>query len=603
VTWVEVTQGIQDAANRVPLLSGRTTWVRVFLSGPAEVGLIYGRLRLSTAGREVVRKSTAPVDPSLAGDRLQLESSLNFVLSPAETLLGGATLELMEIRRVRDDSVVTCPTCRPGGEPVTFHPPSSLRVRLVGFRYKEGELRRAPRREDFDDVISWLARAYPVSMLEVDTVTVTSFAATPDCRSVNLALARIRAIDLASGADPRTHYYGLVRDAVKRYGDRGFMGGCSLGTPPWPDPSTAASGPAGAPGDIRAFKGWDDPPSYAGFYAGHEIAHTLGRRHPGFCPPPPGTQQRADPVLAPGTGESIDTPTRGFVGLDTERGVVYDPTRWTDIMTYCGYRWISGYTYQGLLDRLREEELVHGVGTPLPDLLQASDAPGDSILEVIAHFDDLRDPRGSILAAFGTWRRGRPLVQDTAMLNAAPSDHQAVVEVAYGNSSIVCYPVMVMPSMPPEAPSEGGAIPPLQGQGWVHAYVPNFPGLGTIRLRRNGLEVATYSKPAAPTRLHSVNHAPARGGTPGHRYSWALTPQYESPTVYLQASFDGNGYRVIDRTKDTWITIRCALLQGRTSARIRLVVADKVHTYLAYQGEELIQFLDDPCRPGTPSGE
>src|SRR5439155_18817125 len=38
---------------------------------------------------------------------------------------------------------------------------------------------------------------------------------------------------------------------------------------------------------------------------------------------------------------------------------VYDPTVWTDMMTYCNNEWISPYTYMGILDNLRSLETAN----------------------------------------------------------------------------------------------------------------------------------------------------------------------------------------------------------------------------------------------------
>src|SRR5262245_28215529 len=57
VERIEANQGIQNAENLVPLLAGRTTWIRVYVSGPAEIGPIHGRLRVAAAGRETTLES------------------------------------------------------------------------------------------------------------------------------------------------------------------------------------------------------------------------------------------------------------------------------------------------------------------------------------------------------------------------------------------------------------------------------------------------------------------------------------------------------------------------------------------------------------------
>lgn len=125
---------------------------------------------------------------------------------------------------------------------VRFIASPPLRVRILGIRYQQGipPVAFVPSSLDFDLLVSWLGRAYPVGQV-ISSRTVIDATALPPfgCGDINAQLAAIRALDMSAGGDPTTHYYGLVSDGGF------FMRGCAAGIPATADPSTVASGPTG----------------------------------------------------------------------------------------------------------------------------------------------------------------------------------------------------------------------------------------------------------------------------------------------------------------------------------------------------------------------
>jgi hypothetical protein len=183
--------------------------------------------------------------------------------------------------------------------------------------------------------------------------------ATPpfSANTLNAEIAAIRATDVNGGTDARTHYYGLVSDT-------GFWmrGGAVTPLPVTnPDPSNVACGPTGVPGSATspATFTWDADQSYGDWYCGHELAHTLGREHPGFC-----GESNEDVNNYPFPNGQLSTTDAGFVGFD-----VGDPnnglplaalpgTQWFDVLTYCNRQWISAYTYEAIRARLVAEDAL-----------------------------------------------------------------------------------------------------------------------------------------------------------------------------------------------------------------------------------------------------
>ncbi|MGH8887451.1 MAG: hypothetical protein ACRDYX_20250 [Egibacteraceae bacterium] len=375
---IEVTQAVQDLAHSVPLIAGKATVVRLYLSLDADgdrAVTVGGELELHQGGHAPARylpaMGTVQLDPStsltLAERRGDVAQSLNFRLAKADVAAGPLTLRVGRVtdamagRRlvlVEGPGVQATVTVE-----LVESPP--LRLRVIGLRYTGRDGRhRSPRALDFALLLSWLRRAYPVASVQA-TQIVADLPHTPplSCGQVNALLAGTRNLDVATGADPRTHYLGLVYDAEATE----FMQGCSSGIPAAADPTVVASAPAGVPRD--GF-GWDADGSYADWYGAHELAHTFGRLHPGFG----GGQVRDDDDFPFPNGQISDGDT--YVGFDVGDPSLSLPARalpgerWHDVMTYCEDQWICPHTYKGIRDRLVEEDTM-----PMPRAGSA-DPPG-----------------------------------------------------------------------------------------------------------------------------------------------------------------------------------------------------------------------------------
>jgi len=197
-------------------------------------------------------------------------------------------------------------------------------------------------------------------------VTVDATAAWPfNSGQANAQVAAIRALDMASGGDQKTHYYGIVSDGG------GFMRGSAAGIPGTPDPSIVASGPTGSNN-----WGWDNDGSYGDWYGGHELGHTFGRFHPGFC-----GESHDDPAY-PFTAGQLANADDAFVGVDLGDStlgiapVALPGIGWHDVMTYCATQWLSSYTYEGIRDRLIAEAAL------FPGAVPAGAVMGDPLVHV-----------------------------------------------------------------------------------------------------------------------------------------------------------------------------------------------------------------------------
>ncbi len=380
VEGIEVTQAIQDPGHGVALVGGKATLVRVYLQSEVPVrvrGLLQVERPNQAMSTFVPSAGYVDVNPALNGNlatkRESTTDSLDFPLGPPWNGEGALVVQLGEVTTAAGTSA--SPVGGGGAVHVTFEPGVPLRVRLVGIRCGQPGATTEPSALDFSLLESWLRRAYPCAEVRATRLTVDSLAPWPfDCNQVNAQLLAMRAQDVAAGTDPRTHYYGLVSDAG------GFMRGGASDIPEQPSPRAVASGPAGP--DTW---GWDSDGSYADWYAAHELSHTFGRKHPGFC------SQTQDDLAYPYADGRISDASDEHVGYDMGDPALGIASRahpwrsWHDVMTYCANQWISPYTYEALRQRLAAEDRQFApapasAGGPTPAAAQG----GGRLLSVVS---------------------------------------------------------------------------------------------------------------------------------------------------------------------------------------------------------------------------
>jgi hypothetical protein len=364
---LEVTQEVQDLAHSVPLVAGKPTIVRAYLRYAPGAVTVRGELRVARAAKgpwqTISSLGPAGLDPSRSGGslaelrsrRADLGLSLNFRL-PANLATEGPLW--MRMGRVRRATTGT-PLPSLAGLQVrvaTFGQPVALRMRLIRFRYTMGSppVTHEPSATDVALVESWLRRAYPIARLDLSTTAATATPTPPfNAAQINAQLIALRAVDVSTGTDARTHYYGMVADSGF------FMRGLAAGIPQTPQPETVASGPTGP-----STFGWDSDGSYGDWYGGHELGHTVGRFHAEFC----GAGGGAPYPFSNGQLADAD---EAFVGIDVGDPALGLPMRIMggtmshDVMSYCDNQWLSSFTYSAVYERLiAEDALPAGAGGP-----------------------------------------------------------------------------------------------------------------------------------------------------------------------------------------------------------------------------------------------
>ena len=402
---LEVTQSIQSMGmtapspthkenNTVPLIAYKKTIARAYFD--------YVPPGLSTCaidGTLVATRNGAQVEtpePSMNraylhylqnGDlfakRTTLLRSLNFEL-PQNWVTTGI-LSLTVQLKDRNGQSILCAGCTTSIM-ISFQEPKPLRVRLVKFIEEDanGNPLPGPTQTDTGLIRSWLKRAFPIPnipsltpaswdipMREVSLSvgnTITNY----ENLFVPLSVYRADAIadpDPIERMDNRTRLVGLFANR-----DRGSGGGSydtvPAGTSNYTIPAVVPTGPS-IPDSWSSYSDppWDNDGSYADWYTGHELAHTLGFRHLRPCNTPAASSDPPfdnDPFISGSISDSNGT----YFGFDV--GHVGQPipganmselmmkplagTIWHDLRTYCTHRWMSPDVYIGVRDALVIED-------------------------------------------------------------------------------------------------------------------------------------------------------------------------------------------------------------------------------------------------------
>jgi hypothetical protein len=392
VAGIEVTQVVQDMQLSVPLITGKPTWARVYLSS-ATAMTVSGTLQIKSSNGAITNlasngSATLPANATLQQMRTNWNDSLNFPIPSSLTAVNSAYTLTLAVVAVQGVGGITCTNCKTQQVSVEYTGAPPVRLRIVPIQYTDlaGKV-IAPRQIDYTLLQSWVTRAYPSAQLiaTVDatlTVPMTTLfpcttanptnccpsSAVCGCTAVNGLLATLRAGEITTSVDPRVHYYGmaLVDPIAANAPGGGYLRGCS------PVPSFVGSGPTGSPsgpgvvaGNVGGVSGTpsgtDSPQTFGDWYGGHELGHTFGRLHPNT---PTKTSADCTQITPAPLDASFPYPNGTMsdaqgdnVGLDVgdktnaiALNVIPGASHY-DIMTYCNQpQWLSDYTYKGILN-------------------------------------------------------------------------------------------------------------------------------------------------------------------------------------------------------------------------------------------------------------
>jgi hypothetical protein len=582
VLGMEVTQCIQDLNNSVPLIAGKRTFVRVYpvLQGSTAIipnvsGFLYAcRPFLGTTFCQSTLGSIQSLNtidvtgtPDVVSKRIDLKQSLNFEL-PAEWITEG-NVHLEIAFRINDWVSLPCDGCdnldRFGTLAyVQFQNAPPVRLKLVSVGPAVSAATDFPTLDEIDSSASSVMRQFPTADLQVDENEFIIFADAPlqvdtdahrtdSIHRVWDQLASFREWDLASGvAQPQTKYYGLL--AAPATGQVGLLGITR-----------------GSPGTIAA--GFSDA-------CAHELGHCYGRCHPQF---------RVDvgsglcsPAMLPGCVDgnypyangSISGPDLRFFGLDSGDSTLTLPVAVqvpisggsgvADIMSYCSPKWMSDYTYSGILSSLRSIEpaivTAHAVSG-------SATVPGTDTLLVLG---SINLTRGTIdLQPF--WR------YPGFALSARPATSRYSIRLLDVKGRLLAsYPFAL---------DEDTDIPLGQDQtAMIVQVVPYLASTSKIGIYIDNQEVASRLVSRHSPKVMNVKIKPKDDSTSGNKFPslyWeASHADGDKLTYNVQYSTDGgiNWQMLAAGLQNRALDLHFEQLRGSDHAKFRVIASDGVNT-------------------------
>jgi hypothetical protein len=333
IAGLYVTQSVQNLGGSVPLVQGRDGYLRVFVvADRANTAAPSVQVRLYNG---VVLQSTIDIPPSgLSVPTAMDESSLAYSW---DTTLPGTIIQpgLAVEAEVNPSGVI--PETNPGDNlypsagplPLTVQAVPTLDVTLVPVLQSGNLLVGRVTAANKDSFLVMTQRMHPIDTFTTvlhdpySTDTKLTLQANNTNNAWGTILGEIDALRIAEHS-PR-YYYGVARVTYTS----GVAGVAYVSV----NGSTAGSGQ-------RAALGWDYLPS-GSVIAAHELGHNWGRNHA-----PCGGPAGVDPQY-PRPDGSI-----GAYGMDVVAKTL-EPSSLADIMGYCDPKWISEYTYRGVMSYLR----------------------------------------------------------------------------------------------------------------------------------------------------------------------------------------------------------------------------------------------------------
>jgi hypothetical protein len=341
---IQVQQVVQAYGGTVPLVAGRDALFRVFVKATqSNASAPQVRVRLYD-GTTLVSTTTVAATASGVPTTItegNLASSWNALIPAAIMRPGLRVLADVDPANTVGETIENDNAYPSSGTPLALdvRQTSPVSLRLVPVMQSATGLTGNVSAANVDQFTDFMRRVFPLSAMNVDVRTpFTTNAPALDPTDANSAwlqvLSEINALRAADGS--AAQYYGVVKTPYTS----GIVG---LGYVPGP-----------------ASMGWDRLPIASETMA-HELGHNFGRFHS-----PCGTN-----------GTDINYPYAGGVigvyGYDLASGTLRDPTA-SDLMGYCPNKWISDYTYIGILSHRAAQPSVlaqqaTGGAAPRPGLL------------------------------------------------------------------------------------------------------------------------------------------------------------------------------------------------------------------------------------------
>ncbi len=579
ISGLELTQGIQDLANSVPLVADKTTYVRVYPAvDSADTPNVTARLRGFRNGVELPGSPLSPIDPTVyvrtsGANRSRLQDSFTFWVPPdwrsgnvefrGEINPAGTIPESdrdNNARSVTRTFTVKRPLCvdmvRVRTEPTT----ASI--------YNPG----------FWDIVDWLKAAYPVpdvwiyrgGTIEELQVCIAGIFPYPCGGPYEMpddsdwVLAKLWTYNLFTNdpgeCDDQAYYFGMVHQSSTYQGGAGYRPGDES----WGAMNVDANYLGGA------FP-WYVP--HGGSTLAHEIGHNLNRRHVN-CGGPANT----DPNYPYNACDIGPNDPAGYYGFDVLDLAVIPPTTAGDLMSYAMSvgkpRWPSDYTYRALYNALPNATATTAEAAPdrsglVAEVIQATEnlavtgviTPdnGTAVLNYAYRVDD------SLVTT-------SKLIDLTARIDTSPTAAYSLRLLDQAGN--------ILREQPFDLPDNGDPVAPTRS---FNMIMPFEAQTAAIVLYQGDTELARrqVSSTAPAVTLQSPNGGEVLTGP--FTISWtASDPDPETTLLYtVQYSPDaGTTWQTLaaDHYTSTLEIRDPTIIPGSTTALLRVIATDGVNT-------------------------
>ncbi|MEM7131733.1 MAG: Calx-beta domain-containing protein [Chloroflexota bacterium] len=367
LTGLEVTQGVQNLLNAMPVVENRATFVRAHVrsrTGDAFSGVtakLSGTRGGATVGELTPANGGGTINVIASPDRGQLNDSFLFELPPSWRT-GDVVLTFSGVSHPIDcaESAGTPNDCQAA---VTFEAVPDFPIHFINGSDTVSGYQFTTRAEDQLGTIKSIEAFLPVDVVNWAVSPTTLHYS--GIRNNSEVLNDVRAIWTNDGS-PQTHYYGL------------FAKYSASGAPQVNSISGIAS--------LGGFMGMGDYTTWGESLNVHELGHNLGIGHA-----PCGTTSGLDPNFpyADARTSQVLTGDSAYYGFHIYNQTIYPPTT-KDVMSYCSQKWIADWTYREALNVIKTKYVTTEAASS--DLLAQA---GERVI-IIQGMVDPDSPSGTI---------------------------------------------------------------------------------------------------------------------------------------------------------------------------------------------------------------
>jgi hypothetical protein len=321
VDGLYLTQVVQSYAGAVPLIAGKDAFLRVFVKATtsnATQPSVRVRVYQGATLASTITIPSPTIGVATTVSEATLSSSWNALIPAAFVQPGLAILADVDptgaVSEANENDNTFPATAQP--LPITVQNVAPFLIQFVPVRQSANGLQGNVTDANKDQFLSFAQKVLPIRDVNV-AVHLPYTTSTPvlDSNDSNSAwisiLGEMNALRVAEGSS--SYYFGVVKTSY----------------------NSGVAGYGYVPG--RAAVGWDFLPSGTQVTA-HELGHNMSRFH-----------APCGGAGAPDQGFPYSGGVIGVYGYDIATGTIKQPTT-SDLMGYCGFGWVSDYTFTGMLN-------------------------------------------------------------------------------------------------------------------------------------------------------------------------------------------------------------------------------------------------------------